>query len=321
MDRADLLARLAFLNAPDEPVDIELYFVLEVEHNMVVKFANIQEEVSTALLRQFLDYIDRKLIHNDELIFADLTDADDRRNSAFSYNLEDKPEKLNVLSEVVADRNKPVFDFRVDSLSDIRAFVVLIGNDERKAAIYKKHYPVNLLKRDSILRIFPANEQFERLDTNVLNINESFEFLEIDGNLVVLSLKVLETNFGYENIVRAKATENLALIQAAGLLEDMELISSLTAELKYAKKMMKIRANTPVLQLPPAAVIHFIGTHPMLRKKIRFTADNSRISLDTRVSQELFLKLLNDDFLKSELTNLFYDSQNKDTMRLDEAAE
>jgi len=319
MNKAELLQRLAFLNDPNTPIGIELYFVLEEGNDTSIKFANIQEDVSTALLNQFHDYINGRLINNEELIFSDLTNADDRRNSAFSYDLENKPEKLLVLSEVLNNPDKPTFDFRNDNLSNIKAFVVLIGNGERKVAIYKKHYPVNLLKRDSILRIFPANEQFEKLDTNVLNINESFEFLEVDNNLVVLSLKVLETNFGYEDIVRAKATENISLIEATGLLVDIALLTSLTTELKYAKKMMKIRANTPVLQLPVAAVIRFIGGHPMLKKKIRFNNDSSRISLDTKVSQELFLKLLNDDFLKSELTNLLYDSQNKDTVIVEDA--
>ena len=33
------------------------------------------------------------------------------------------------------------------------------------------------------------------------------------------------------------------------------------------------------------------------------------------VSKRLFLQLRNDDFLKSELTNLYYFTENKDTMQ------
>ena len=36
------------------------------------------------------------------------------------------------------------------------------------------------------------------------------------------------------------------------------------------------------------------------------------ISLHTKKSKDLFVKLLNDDFLTSELTRLFYDSLAKD---------
>lgn len=72
------------------------------------------------------------------------------------------------------------------------------------------------------------------------------------------------------------------------------------------------------MALPTSTVMTFIQQHPILKKKIRLNADNTKVSLDTKVSQELFIKLLNDDFLKSELTMLLYDSQNKDSMKTEE---
>ena len=73
--------------------------------------------------------------------------------------------------------------------------------------------------------------------------------------------------------------------------------------------------------MPTTTVMAFIQQHPILKKKIRLNADNTKVSLDTKVSQELFIKLLNDDFLKSELTMLLYDSQNKDSMAIEVEAE
>jgi hypothetical protein len=127
----------------------------------------------------------------------------------------------------------------------------------------------------------------------------------------------LEKYFGYETIIRNKAVENLTLIENSGLLVDIQLLNTLTSELKYAKRIVKIKHNTPVLQLPVNSVILFIKNHPVLSRKIRFNADSTQIALDTKVSQEHFIKLLNDDFLKSELTNLFYDSQSKDTLSIE----
>lgn len=93
----------------------------------------------------------------------------------------------------------------------------------------------------------------------------------------------------------------------------MEPLNALAFDLPNAKKLMKIR-NSPVLQVPAANVINFIKNHPKLTGKIHFNADETRISLDTGVSKKLFLKLLNDDYLFSQLTELQYDTFAKDKL-------
>ena len=158
------------------------------------------------------------------------------------------------------------------------------------------------------------------MDENILSINESFEFMQIENDLIILSTKVLEKHFGFEQIIRNAANANLGVIENSLLLDDITLLNTLSADLKYAKKIVRIKSGTPVLALPTATVMTFIQQHPILKKKIRLNADNTKVSLDTKVSQELFIKLLNDDFLKSELTMLLYDSQNKDSMATEEDA-
>ncbi|HGW1475718.1 TPA: Kiwa anti-phage protein KwaB-like domain-containing protein, partial [Escherichia coli] len=54
----------------------------------------------------------------------------------------------------------------------------------------------------------------------------------------------------------------------------------------------------------------------MLKGKIRFTEDGTQILLDTKVSKDLFIKLLMDDFLISELTESYYNSIAKDTVEV-----
>ena len=51
-----------------------------------------------------------------------------------------------------------------------------------------------------------------------------------------------------------------------------------------------------------------------ISNKIRYSEDGSQFALDTKVSKDLFIKLLNDDFLTSELTQLYYDSLAKDNI-------
>ena len=57
--------------------------------------------------------------------------------------------------------------------------------------------------------------------------------------------------------------------------------------------------------------VEFIKKHPVTKSKLKLNGDDKLI-LDTKISVEIFLKLLDDDYLQSELTKLLYDSRSKD---------
>ena len=78
------------------------------------------------------------------------------------------------------------------------------------------------------------------------------------------------------------------------------------------RSMRAARATSVLGIVPNAQVIAFVGAHPAHRGKFRLSDDGSKLKLDTKVSQDLFLKLLNDDFLQSELTKRYYASLAKD---------
>jgi hypothetical protein len=164
MNREQLLQAISFLFQNDNPVSLRLYFVVSTDDGMELKLASIDPEVTTSLLTQFKKYIQSKFIDNDELFFGNLTDADNRKNSAYYYDFNVKPDGLSYLNTVLENEEQVHFNFNADNLNSIKAFVILIGNEEHRISIYKLHYPINYLRRDSILRIFPTKERFEKVD-------------------------------------------------------------------------------------------------------------------------------------------------------------
>ena len=306
---------------------------MENEGETQIRFADISVEVATDLKTQFVDYLQSKLVNNPELNYAAITEADDTSNSVYHYNLDGQPEELQPMYDVQAEEifslnqvenpSFPNFTFNQDDLSKITGFVICLGNEANKVVLYKKHYHVSLMKQGSYygLLAVQAATRFEKLTDNVIKLNETVEFMLVDDKLIVLSVKTFQNSFGYDKIIRSKAEENLGTIAAANLLEDIEVLRELAQELKFAKKIMNIRHHSPVLHIPFADVRTFIQGHPKLRRRIKFNEDQSRISLQSRSSKELFIKILNDDFLKSELTQLLYDSQKKAAMNNNEEPE
>jgi hypothetical protein len=321
MTREELNQSMAFLFNNVAPIGIKLYFVLEHEGEKQIRFADISAEVATDLKTQFVDYLQAKLVNNPELNYGAITEADDTSNSIYHYNLDEQPLELQPLYDVQAQEifslNEhspfPNFTFSQDDLSRITAFIICLGNEAEKVVLYKKHYHISLMKRGSYygLLAVQAATRFEKLSDNVIKLNEVVEFILVGDELIVLSVKTFQNSFGYDKIIRSKAEENLGTIAATNLLEDIEVLKELTTELKFAKKIMNIRHHSPVLHIPFADVRAFIQNHPKLRRRIKFNEEQTRISLQSRSSKELFIKILNDDYLKSELTQLLYDSRKK----------
>ena len=51
---------------------------------------------------------------------------------------------------------------------------------------------------------------------------------------------------------------------------------------------------------------------------MKYNDSQTKFHLDTKVSKNLFIKILNDDLLTSELTKLYYDSLAKDDIIVEE---
>lgn len=100
---------------------------------------------------------------------------------------------------------------------------------------------------------------------------------------------------------------------------DCDVFNSRLDDISFARKLVKSANNSPVLNvIPNEQIINFTQNHPALKGKFKYSKDKLQINLKTKKSQDLFLKLLNDDFLQSELTKRYYDSIAKDSVDITE---
>lgn len=313
MSKEELIEKLGYYLNSENGIGAALYFVLKDGEENTIKFANVEDDAKQELKERFLSYISDKFINNEDLHYQNISDANDRKNAVYKYDFEEIPGNLNILNEILANEEQPVFNFKHDNFSTLQGYLITIGNEANKIALYKKHHPVNLLTRDRFLLI-PRNERLVKIENDAIAIDRSFDFMMIDDSLIVLKLGILERFFGFEDVVRSKAQNTIEQIAVNELLEDIEQLTGIVQNMTNARKLMRIK-NSPVLNVPVVNVINFIRNHPELTGKIGFNADETKINLTTQSSKKLFLKLLNDDYLFSELTELQYETHAKDKLR------
>lgn len=310
--------RLTAQTLANDPQTVGLmFFILKQQNLFVVRRVELSADAQSALTAEVkLELTEFFAV---EYVLRDLTAADLRQDAIFRYNLQNNPPQLARLID--AWGAAPViseFNHVNDQVTDLKAIVVVLGNGTEKLAVYKHHYPTNTYRRNgfSLWRAGIGQDRFEKLNQEIIRMGHTIDFLYDGADIFVTNFKVLEKFFGFKEAVKADSVVKLATLAGRNLIDEINLLEeriSVQGDVTFAKKVIRAISHSRVLDtVGNDQIIQFIKQHNGLSRKIRINDTETKIILDTKVSQNFFMKLLNDDYLKSELTNFEYDADSKD---------
>lgn len=313
MTREELINSLNLILGQANQLSTIVYAVMK-DDNQVKKLDIANEEI-TVIQDMFLRSITTKIITVEEQSIIRVSEADNRVNTVFEYDL-DLPAGLNHYFAVLNDET-PIFSFQNDDLSNIDSLIIKIGTEENQIKLFKKLSPVEVFGRGGYL-LWKANNRLERFEDKVLRLTPNFDAILINNNYVFLSLKLLESSYGFHEVIVREATNSLQLVAQIGLLDSVQGIQDLLGKTSFARKVIKIR-NSPVFtkNIANDRIIAFTKSHPSLVNKMRYNEEGTQIILHTKLSRELFIKMLDDAYLTSELTEQYYESSAKDIISED----
>lgn len=315
MNKIELNQHLNFVLQPNGELQIILYGYFA---EGIVKKMDVKGDDLPAIVQLFVDSIKERILDKDDYSVIPLSTADERSKCFYEYDL-DVPEELEALETIIGNDQLDVFDFNDDALSDIQALIIVIADNNHVISLYKKLSSVEVIGRGSYL-FWKANQRIERFNDQLLRLSGNFQLIRVENRVIILDLNLIEKSFGFHDVIKREATIGLNAIEEMGIVSNINVLEELIDNVSFARKLTKIARNSPVIQnnIPNVNIINFSRIHPAVKGKIRYTADGNQISLDTKVSKNLFIKLLNDDFLTSELTRLYYDSLAKDNIEVQE---
>lgn len=280
------------------------------------KKISISSDVSDSLLELFKKSIeDIFLDNNKEYRLKSIEDNNDEAAKTYYYfNGEYTYERLNILHNL-SSIDDQIFNFENTNLNDIETFYITILNGENTITLYKKNYGINVLRRGKTIFFTKHKENIDELKKDILKIDQSFQFMAIENNILIVNLSMLETQLGYDKVITKKAKEAVELIASLDFLEDIAKLEEMIETKRIAKKINLIK-NSQVLNIIQSdinKVKTFIESIEDLKKSLKFTEDN-KLKLNSKIGIERFLKLLDDAYLKSELTETLYDSLNEEKL-------
>jgi len=313
MTAEELKENLSYYSSNIDEIGITVYVLLKNDNNYLPKKLDITASDLPSLQKVFIKSIEENIINKEELNVLNLSSSDERINVIYKYDIE-VPEELSAMETILESDNHALFNIETDDIKNVRAFLIEIGNEENQIVLYKTLATVNVFSRSSFF-LKKSNERFEKINEEFLRISAGFQLMKVNDHLFVLDLKTIERFFGFHDVIVREATAGLEAIENMQILENPETLRELIEDVKYARRFTKVARSSPVIgsNISNDRIINFCKNHPALINKMRFNSEENKLQLDTNVSKDLFIKLLMDDFLTSELTEFHYTSEAKDS--------
>lgn len=328
MTKETLQAKLDELIA-QEDCGMNLYFILHQQDEYILKKANVRYDAFDPIkevLRENLIQL-RQMMDEPTFAVLNLSGAEDRKNVIYQYDLEElRP--ISLMKEVDANLfndgyftpdNNRVFDFDNDTFEDVDAWIASYGVEGNHIIIYRKTFSVNLLKQGRNLFIFKDAEQIDIIKDDIFRIDGKIDFFLLDNTALIYNISILEKFNDFKDIVQRSARSSIQQIAAVDLVEDIaKLRERAENDISFARKLVKVTTNALILNVVDKdKIIQFARAHAYLSRRLKVSAGN-KFDLEKKSAQNLFIQLLDDAFLHSELSSNDYLSPGKDILRSEE---
>ena len=268
-----------------QPYTVQVYFVLKQDENLILRLADIEDEKTEPEVdKLFLEYMTDTVLNNNDLQVCELSTADERTNAIFHYDYTEYPEELEVFQSFdIKQATKEVekFNFEQDNLSRLCGYIIYIGSMEDGVSLFKKHYPISLIKRDSfLLGAIKSKQRFELVTgDDIIRLNGAVQLFRINGEIFVIDIKVLERNMGFNQLIYKAADETVQAIEELAIIEDIQVLRDSAEDIAFARKLSRVKKSSPIfkLNISKETIIEFTKTTHDLSGRFKYSEDGNEI--------------------------------------------
>ena len=283
----------------DAELNVRLYLGVGRPDGRQFLRADIDPVAATAICQQFVQGV-RSYFSHDELQTLELSNLDARGDTLYFYDLAEKPAEFASIGDLHNGVEPEMFTFANHSIGDVKALVLKISSAANSVTFFKQVFPVSVVKRDQILLTW-GTDRFKVLTEDVLKILPGFDLMVLDDDFYVANLKKFEAEFSFEEVAKKAMIEVAEQIFQLDIVDDAK---GYLANLEISKRHVLRAKGSTVFAMQGQEIIDFIVAHPNYGLKVA----DGKIQLNSRNSVKFLFKLINEDILKSELTQVIYDS-------------
>jgi len=301
----------------DTPYSIKFYLVEKNDESLDALLLNIGQEGSTyeRIETEYASELRDSILEKELFEVKGINDVDSAGNALLEIGEISTIPRLKALDDATTTiLNESSTNPASRLPSNIWGFLITIGNDVNTLVLFRKYYPIHLMKQGNIFIKF-VNDAFSLVDNEALvRFDTRYQCIKLDGLWYTNDLEMFETVFQFDEVQKAQAQAAFSTLQTLNLFEGEEdLFTTCLLQKAMYRKILRIVESSQVLkkEISRETILDFSRNKSPFKEKFNYDDESGKIKINSQSAMKLFLKLMNDDYLYSELTKVTYDSSEK----------
>lgn len=305
MNKEEIQDSIKNIVLPDKIPGFTIYVCLREECGVGIKKINATNELIDCARDRVLQFIVHSYL-SDEAEFDSSDNIADNKNVIYEIKFTDayRPFSFLDLTESCEEY------YSENDKGRLLGFIFRVNIGDKQIWAYQHIYPTSRVDRSKKLFARFVENAYDIINEDIVQLNSRVDLIILSTCVITSKINIMQQYFGFEEYIRAAAQNTIKIIHDLDVLkEDEKLIAFETKrKLTNAKKLLKAR-NSPVLKMDKVDLLRRLKVHS--RYQYMFKFEDDYIVISSQKDVEIFIKMLNDDIVRSDLTDHEYDSSSK----------
>jgi len=315
MKRDQLIKQIEKINEAGNTVEIYILAQPELSgEKLSVDFykARLHQDIPQEVIDLFYPVIEKKIITK----AYDVLDYDPALTPDREVIWEQKTEMVpfyNFFHQLVeTSQDIDWYNNEVLPYEDIWAYWIKIYGKGNSFYIIKKVTSSKVIKTGGKLALIFDTDVFRRLVDDVLTMDGTFDAIYCNQSLIFENKQNFEKALLYQDVRQTKAIETLDEIDKKGLVDNFNRVKEFLKDDYYSvSKLTRLKGKPYFKNLTFSSCKQIIEDYGV---DIDIDNTNKRFNIVSKQQAKLFIKVLNDDYLKSEMTDNKYAANSKEDL-------
>jgi len=321
IDRAELFNTILALDVNE--CDISICLASVVKNDPIPHFARLDmteplTEAFRLTAETFLHTYQKRL--NDEgIVFKDFsTEGSLDTYEVETFDLQNYKPVLHQLNPLDAFSGLDLFDNDEKFVAGMRFYVLVVQVPEGDPIyFFRIHTRQKVLSRSSLYAILNKEGRYDHLQESVLAFDREFDCMCRSNILFIFDKRNFQHIFRYFDTIRQEARQTLITINASVPIQNLdEMIRACEGNVSMLQKLKRVSTKPYIKNIQMKDIKRVIEVHKL---PVQIIEDNGQEKLlfDSRAKAKdkyLLLRILNDDYLKSVMTDTNYEVTDKRVM-------
>ena len=305
MNKEEIQISIKDIVSTEKVCGFTIFACLREENRFRTKKINATEELIDCARTRILKCIDQSFL-SDTAEFDSSDNVADDKNVIYEIKFTDVYRPFGFLNST---ENCEEY-YSENDKGRLLGFLFRMNIGDEKIWAYQHIYPTSKIDKSKKLFAIFVKNAYDIIGDDIVQLNSRVDLIILPTCVITSKINLMQQFFGFEEYVRAAAKETIEIIRELDVLEGVEKLTAFEnkSELRNAKKLMKAK-NSSVLKMNKKNLLERLKVHSRYKSMFKFKDDHIVISSQKDVDN--FIKMVNDDIVRSDLTGNEYDSSSK----------